>query len=150
VFPFGHGLSYTSFRYDDLVLSADELPVDGELAISFTLANVGSRAGTEVAQLYLRDDVGSVTRPVKELKGFARVSLDAGETARVTFGVHTDLLSFTGVDHERIVEPGTIAAMIGASSSDIRLTANATVTGDVRRVGNDRRLTSTVVVERPG
>jgi beta-glucosidase len=148
VFPFGHGLSYTTFEYADLVLSSDEVPVDGEFAVRFTVTNTGHRAGTEVAQLYLRDDVGTITRPVRELEGFARLALEAGETTEVMLGVPVDLLAFTGPDYRRIVEPGAITVMVGASSTDIRLTGTLVLTGEVRVVGDDRRMTSSVAVGR--
>jgi beta-glucosidase len=146
VWPFGHGLSYTTFEYGDLTCTA-EAPVDGTLTVTCTVTNRGTRAGTEVAQLYVRDDTASVTRPIKELKGFARVSLPPDGRATVTFTIPVDLLSFTGLDGRRIVEPGTGSVMVGASSADIRLQAPFELVGDVRVVGEDRALTSSVHVD---
>ena len=106
VFPFGHGLSYTTFAYDDFEIDTTEVPVDGEIVVSFTLVEHRRPGRYRVAQLYVRDPVASITRPVLELKGFARVDLEPGERRRVTFAVPADLLAFTGVDGHRIVEPG--------------------------------------------
>ena len=132
-YPFGHGLSYTSFAFEDLRMAAREVPVEGgEVSLSFTLRNIGARAGTAVPQLYVRDRLASVVRPVKELKGFGRVTLAPGEARRVTFHLPTDMLSFTGMDHRRRVEPGAFELMIGASSGDIALSQTVTLTGDVR------------------
>ncbi|MBW2061646.1 MAG: fibronectin type III-like domain-contianing protein [Deltaproteobacteria bacterium] len=148
VFAFGHGLSYTTFEYSDLSISAAKVPVDGEATISCTVRNTGDRAGDEVAQLYLQDLTASVTRPVKELKGFVRLSLQPGEAKQVSFYVPADLLSFTGIDYKRIVEPGAIKVMVGSSSADIRLKGEFNLTGPVREVGEDRALMSRVAVER--
>jgi hypothetical protein len=147
VFPFGHGLSYTEFKYSDLDLSASEIPVDGQVDISCTIRNIGDREGDEVVQLYLQDLHASVTRPILELKGFTRVDLKPGEAKRVTFTVHADLLSFTGLDYKKIVEPGRVAVRIGSSSRDIRLKREFELTGPVREVGEDRVLSSQVRIE---
>ncbi len=93
------------------------------------MRNTGDRAGDEVVQLYVRDRVASITRPSRELKGFARVALEPGERRTVTFTVPADLLSFVGVDFARIVEPGTIEVKIGASSADIRLETSVELVG---------------------
>jgi beta-glucosidase len=146
LFPFGHGLSYTTFAYDDLQIESIDVPVDGEIVLSFSLSNTGDRAGAEIAQLYVRDPVASITRPVLELKGFARVDLDPGERRLLTFAVPADLLSFTGVDGRRIVEPGLIRLNVGASSADIRLEGNVHLTGATRIVGEHRALFSRVEV----
>ena len=106
LFAFGHGLSYTTFGYADLELSADHTPTDGGVGISCTVRNTGSVAGTEVVQLYLGDPVSSVVRPTRWLAGFTRVTLAPGESARVTFRLHADRTAFTGRDGTRIVEPG--------------------------------------------
>ena len=147
VFPFGHGLSYTEFEYQDLSLSAPEIPVDGQLDVSCTIRNIGGREGDEVVQLYLQDLYASVTRPLLELKGFTRISLKPSEAKRVTFTIHADLLAFTGLDYKKIVEPGKIAAKIGSSSQDLRLQGEFELTGDTREPGEDRVLSSLVNVE---
>src|SRR5690606_8769544 len=95
--PFGHGLGYTSFAWSGAE-SGGEWPVDGETTVAVTVRNTGDRAGAEVVQLYLHDPVAQTTRPVTRLIGFARVPLEPGESARVTFTVHADLTSFTGVN----------------------------------------------------
>lgn len=134
LFPFGHGLSYTRFEYTDLELSSETIANDGTVEISATVTNAGDREGSDVVQLYLSDPVASVVRPLKRLIGFQRVSLAAGESARVTFLVHADRTSFTGVDLKRIVEPGEFRVRVGASSEDTRLEAVFRIDGEVRVV----------------
>ena len=148
LFAFGHGLSYTTFEYADLELSAAEVPTDGEVRVSCTVRNTGLVAGTEVVQLYLGDPVSSVVRPVQWLAGFARASLAPGEAARVTFRLHADRTSFTGQDLTRIVEPGTITVTVGGSSDDLPLTGSFTLTGPLRTVGIDRVLDTPVSVKK--
>jgi hypothetical protein len=148
LFAFGHGLSYTTFEYADLELSAAEVPTDGEVRVSCTVRNTGPAAGTEVVQLYLGDPVATVVRPVKWLAGFARASLAPGEAARVTFLLHADRTSFTGRDLTRIVEPGTIAVTLGGSSDDLPLKGSFTLTGPLRTVGIDRVLDTPVTVKK--
>jgi beta-xylosidase len=148
LFPFGHGLSYTTFEYADLALSADKVATDAAVEISCTVRNVGQVAGTEVAQLYLGDPLASVVRPERWLAGFARATLDPGEAARVTFLVHADRTSFTGRDLTRIVEPGTITVTLGGSSSDLPLTGSFILTGPIRTVGIDRVLHTPVSVKK--
>ncbi len=145
-FPFGHGLSYTTFDYDGLTLSAERVPTDGSLDISVDVRNSGDRAGSEVVQLYLDDVQAQVTRPVRQLAGFARVDLEPGETARVTFTLHADRTSFTGRDLRRIVEPGRIDVYVGRSVADLPCSASFELTGPVRTVGHDRVLTTPVSV----
>jgi len=143
-YPFGHGLSYTRFAYRDLQLSRASVPIDdGEIELGFEVANVGEVAGVEVPQLYVRDPLASVVRPVRELKAFARVVLDAGAAARVTFRVPVDMLCFTGMAGQRIVEPGTFELLVGASSRDIRLRTDVRVEGPVRTLGRAWRMEST-------
>jgi beta-glucosidase len=139
-YPFGHGLSYTSFAYDELELSAEQVPTDGEVEISCAVRNTGDRPGTEIVQLYTADPIAQLPRPVTQLTGFARVELTPGEQRKVTFRLHADRLAYTGPDLHRIVEPGEINVMLGASSADIRLTGTIHLTGPIRRVGHDRAL----------
>jgi beta-glucosidase len=134
LFPFGHGLSYTTFEYSGLQVSPAQLPPDGEVTIQATVTNTGARSGDEVVQLYLHDLVGSVTRPVKELKGFQRVSLAPGEAATVTFTVPAALLAFYDQSLRYVVEPGMIEVLAGASSDDIRLTGQFELAGPVTPV----------------
>lgn len=116
LFPFGHGLSYTDFDYADIGISADEVPVGASVIISAEIRNRGNVEADEVVQLYTRDLVGSITRPVKELKAFRRVRLKPGESCTVSFELHTDDLSFCGRDGKRVTEPGQFHAWIGGSS----------------------------------
>jgi hypothetical protein len=142
LFAFGHGLSYTSFDYTDFELGADEIGTDGEVEVSCVVRNAGDRAGAEVVQLYIADPVAQVTRPVLQLAGFCRLELEPGERARVTFSLHADRTAYTGVDLRRIVEPGRIDVLIGASSGDIRGRLSLRLTGDLRVVEHDRVLTT--------
>jgi len=128
LFPFGHGLSYTRFEYSDLRVEPSAVEPGGAVTISFCLANVGDREGDEVAQLYVRDVVASVTRPVKELKGFKRVTLRPGERRRVVFTLPTQLLAFYGRDMRPVIEAGVYEVMVGSSSEDIRLRGSFEVT----------------------
>lgn len=141
LYPFGHGLTWTAFVYEDLAVDADVIPTDGTVRISVTVRNNGQRAGTEVVQLYLSDPVASVVRPSRWLAGWARVRLDAGRAARIDFTVHADRVSFTGVDLDRVVEPGLIHAEIGPSSADLPLRGSFVLEGPERVVGSDRILT---------
>ncbi len=140
LFAFGHGLSYTSFEYSGLELSAHEVPTDGAVEISCTVRNAGDVAGTEVVQLYLTDPVSQVVRPVRWLAGFARVPLAPGEARRVAFRLHADRTSFTGLSGKQIVEPGDIQVAIGGASDSLPLAATFTLTGPLRAVGCHRVL----------
>lgn len=148
-FAFGHGLTYTSFDWSDLMASGSA-GTDGSLELSFTVRNTGDRAGAEVVQLYLHDPVASVVQPVQRLIGYVRIPLEAGERAAVAVTVPADLASFTGRDGRRIVEPGELELRLGASSTDVRLTATATLTGPVRRVDHTRELHARFTVGREG
>lgn len=142
-YPFGHGLGYTTFEYRELELESATVPItDGEVVLSFEVTNVGSRRGADVPQLYVRDRLASVVRPVRELRAFKRVELSAGEAVHVTFRVPVDMLSFTGMSGQRIVEPGRFDLSVGASSADIRLRAEVEVTGQTRMLGRDWRMES--------
>jgi len=120
LFPFGFGLSYTTFAYSNLRLSANRIPANGHTRVSVDVRNTGSRGGDEVVQLYIRDETSSATRPVKELRGFQRLSLAPGETRTVSFDVGPDHLSYHGSDMKRVVEPGTFQLMVGGSSADLK------------------------------
>ena len=140
LFAFGHGLSYTSFGYEDLSISPDRMATNGVAEISCTVGNTGTRAGAEVVQLYLSDPVASVVRPASWLAGFIRVPLEAGERRRVTFRVHADRTAFSGRSGERIVEPGEIGIGVGGASDRLPLRGSLTLHGPVRAVGPDRVL----------
>jgi beta-glucosidase len=116
LFPFGHGLSYTTFSYSNLKVAPARVGPGGRAQVAVTVTNTGRRAGEEVVQLYLRDVVSSVTRPVKELKDFARVSLAPGESKTVSFTITPDKLAFYDLNMERTVEPGAFDVMVGTSS----------------------------------
>ena len=118
LWPFGYGLSYTSYKYDDLKLSAKEVSQNQNVEVSVKVTNTGQRDGVEIVQLYIRDKYSSVTRPVKELKDFARVALKAGESKVVTFTITPDKLAFYDKKMKWIVEPGEFVVMAGASSAD--------------------------------
>ena len=116
LFPFGYGLSYGEFEYADLEVSDDAIEAGGSLTVSVVLRNTGRHAATEVVQLYTRDLVGNVTRPVRELKGYQRVRLAPGESQRVEFELHTDSLRFYGRDNTLMLEPGEFHVWVGGSS----------------------------------
>ncbi|WP_433291624.1 glycoside hydrolase family 3 N-terminal domain-containing protein [Actinoplanes sp. CA-030573] len=148
LFPFGHGRSYTTFEVDDLRISDETVPTDGEFTVTVRVRNTGERAGDEVVQLYLHDVVASVTRPVKQLTGFARVPLEPGEAKDVRFRVHTDRTAFTGRDLRRIVEPGALEIMVGTSAEDLPCRGAVTLTGPVRETGLRRVLLTPVEIEK--
>ena len=116
LYPFGYGLSYSSFEYGEPVLSADEMDADGSVTLKVTVRNAGPMDGAEAVQLYIRDEYGSVTRPVKELKAVQKVWLEAGESRELSFGITPDMLSCWGLDEEWKVEPGEFTLMVGPSS----------------------------------
>ena len=118
LFPFGYGLSYTTFGYDKLSLSTDKLSANEALTANVEITNTGKYAGTEVVQLYVRDKVGSVTRPVKELKGFQRITLQPGETKKVTFSLPASELAFWNIDMQKVVEPGEFTLWLGTNSEE--------------------------------
>lgn len=121
LYPFGYGLSYTTFQYSDLQISQPVIGPQGSLDIRCKVTNSGGRAGDEVAQLYLRDDVSSVTTYVKVLRGFERIHLAPGETKEVTFHLTPQDIGLWNRDNHFVVEPGTFTVMVGSSSEDIRL-----------------------------
>ena len=130
LYPFGYGLSYTQFAYSNLVIADAPATVTGRVTIQADVTNTGTVAGEEVVQLYVHDPYASVTRPVKELKGFRRVALAAGESRTVTFVLPISSLGFHNVDLNYVVEPGAFEVMVGSSSEDIRLTGSFEVTGE--------------------
>lgn len=144
--PFGHGLTYTTFAYSDLGLDDTLLATDAETTVRCVVTNVGPRAGTEVVQLYLGDPVGQVTRPVRQLAGFVRVTLEAGCSAQVEFTLHADRTSFTGRALRRVVEPGVVEIFVGASAGDLPLHGRLELVGEERQVGHDRVLLTPVRV----
>jgi beta-glucosidase len=124
LFPFGYGLSYTTFAYRSLALDAAECAPGDEIQVTVELQNTGARAGKEVVQLYVRDVESSLVRPEKELKGFAKVALEPGETGKVTFILDREALSFYDPGRAQwIAEPGEFEVLVGSSSRDLRLKA---------------------------
>jgi beta-glucosidase-like glycosyl hydrolase len=146
LFAFGYGASYTSFEVADLRISDATVPTDGEFTASVRICNVGRRTGEEVVQLYVRDVVAQVVRPVRQLVGYARVRLAPGEDADVLFHVHTDRLSFVGLDFDRVVEPGDMEVLVGTSAADLPCRGLVRLTGPTRVVGHGRRLITPVTV----
>ncbi len=120
LFPFGYGLSYTTFEYSPMTLSSDAMTTSGKITASVNVTNTGAVEGTEVVQFYIRDMVGSIARPVQELKGFERISLKPGESRTVTFTIDAELLKFYNKDLEYVCEPGQFEAMIGPNSRDVQ------------------------------
>ena len=120
LYPFGYGLSYTTFEYGDITLSGEEMAADGSLTASVTVRNSGSYDADEVVQLYIRDVVGSISRPVKELKGFQRIHLNAGESQTVNFTITPELLKFYDYNLDYVLEPGDFEVMIGPNSRDVK------------------------------
>ncbi len=135
---FGHGLSYTQFVYSDLSLSKEELLPEDELTMSLCITNTGTVPGTEVVQMYLQDVQASMTRPVKELQGFARVNLAPGESKRLSFTVQPSQMAFLDKDMKWKIEKGEIHVQLGASSEDIRLEGSFRIIEDRWINGRDR------------
>jgi len=120
LFSFGYGLSYTTFKIDNLRLSKSRIKADEKTVLKVDVANTGARKGDEVVQMYIRDKVSSVTRPVKELKGFKRVTLEPGRTQTVEFNITPDTLSFLDENMKETVEPGAFDIMAGPNSVDLQ------------------------------
>ena len=120
LYPFGYGLSYTTFRFSDITLNRSSIGMDNELVASVTVTNTGDRAGSEVVQLYIRDLVGSVTRPVKELKGFEKIYLQPNESRTVRFTIAPEMLKFYNADLKFVAEPGDFDVMIGPDSRNVK------------------------------
>ncbi len=147
LWPFGFGLSYTRFELSNLRLDRIEVPTqDGELVATVDIANTGDRRGDEVVQLYVRDVEASVARPVLELLGFRRISLEPGEVRSVSFHLSVEQLSFTGADYRRVIEAGVVEVFVGTSSADRRLAATLTLVGPtVNLVDRTRYVTGTTL-----
>ena len=120
LFPFGYGLSYTTFEYGPLTLSSNTMTASGDIKATVTVTNTGAVEGTEVVQLYIRDMVGSIARPVQELKGFERITLKPGESRQVTFTINANLLKFYNKDLQYVCEPGDFEVMVGTDSRTVQ------------------------------
>jgi beta-glucosidase len=121
LYPFGYGLSYTTFEYSEPVLSANEMTPEGKIMLSVKVRNTGKRAGAEVVQMYIRDFVGSISRPLKELKGFQKIQLESGAEKEVKFEIGVDLLQFYNSKLDLVAEPGTFQVMVGPNSQDLQM-----------------------------
>ena len=146
LFPFGHGLSYTQFKYCNLKLDKEHAGLDEILQIAFDVKNTGSVAGDEVVQLYTSDEYAAFPRPVKELRGFVRVHLLPGERKSVRFDLPVNMLAYYGEGLKLVLEPGTIKVLVGSSSEDIRLQATFDVIGGTNQIVKDRVLDCRVTV----
>ncbi|MFC2110802.1 glycoside hydrolase family 3 C-terminal domain-containing protein, partial [Bacteroidota bacterium] len=118
LFPFGHGLSYGNFEYADIKVSNSEITPNTEITASVTVTNTGKVKAKEVVQMYLKDEIGSVTRPDKELKGFEKIELAPGESKTVSFTITPKMLEFTGISMKKVLEAGDYKVMIGTSSKE--------------------------------
>ena len=118
IYPFGYGLSYTNFDYSDIKISNEVITPNTELEVSVTVKNTGKMKAKEVVQMYIKDEIGSVTRPDKELKGFEKIELDAGESKTVSFKITPKMLEFTGMEMTKILEAGDYTVMVGTSSKE--------------------------------
>jgi beta-glucosidase len=123
LFPFGHGLSYTTFSYSAPTVVPGKITADGRATVSVEVTNTGPRSGDEVVQLYIRAEVSRATRPLMELKGFKRITLKPGERRTVNFEIGPDELSYHGPDMKRVVEPGRFRLMVGGSSEGLKSVA---------------------------
>ena len=146
LFPFGHGLSYTQFKYCNLKLDKEQAGLDEILQIAFDVKNTGSVAGDEVVQLYTSDEYAAFPRPVKELRGFARVHLLPGERKSVRFDLPVNMLAYYGEGLKLVLEPGTVKVLVGSSSEDIRLQSAFEVIGGTNQIVKDRVLDCPVTV----
>lgn len=146
LFPFGHGLSYTQFEFENLRIAPTQVAPDGRVQISVDVKNVGERKGDEVVQLYIHDVVASVTRPIKELKGFKRITLEPGEKKTVIFTLAVSQLGFYDRRMALVVEPGTIDVMVGSSSEQIRLSGQFEIVGETTEIAAHKTFFSTVEV----
>jgi beta-glucosidase len=150
LYPFGHGISYTTFDYDDLEIESTAVTTDGVIRLAFTVTNTGERAGEEVVQIYGQDVVGRTVRPARTLIAFRRVSLEAAGSVRVVVDVPTSLFALWDARDGWVVEPGAIRLFVGRSSADIRLTDRVELTGSDYFPGHSRALTSTVTLADGG
>lgn len=147
LFPFGYGLSYTQFEYSDLKLDKTSVTKDESVRVSCAVKNVGKVRGEEVVQLYVQDEIASLPRPVKELKAFARVSLEPGISKKITFEVPANILAFYDVDLNLIIEPGRIKVYVGSSSEDIRLEGEFMIHGSEKMLIEKRLYSCPVQVK---
>ena len=148
--PFGFGLSYTTFEYSDFKIESEEVPTTGSFKASICVQNTGNMPGDAVIQLYCADPVASVTRPVKELKGFARVHLECGQKVRVQFEVAASQMAFVDRDMQFVVEPGEIQVMFGEHVEKIVASGTVTLSGEKQYVDESREFFSRYTVQGVG
>ncbi|SHF39938.1 beta-glucosidase [Caldanaerobius fijiensis DSM 17918] len=147
LYPFGYGLSYTEFEFSNLEVSPYEVGVDDKIKISVDIQNIGNYKGDEVVQLYIQQIVSNVTRPVKELKGFKRVTLQPGEKKKVIFELAITQLGFYNEEMRYVVEPGIVKVMVGSSSDDIRVSGEFKITGEILDVSGKKEFFTNVVID---
>lgn len=147
LYPFGFGLSYTTFAYSNFKISKTNVAIGDDVEISVDVENTGEYAGDEVVQLYIRDEAASVTRPVKELKGFKRIYLERGAKKRVKFTLSTIQMGFYGMSLNYQVEPGKIEIMIGSSSDEIPCSGEILLEGETQNMEGRKKFTTEVSVE---
>jgi beta-glucosidase len=147
LYPFGHGLSYTTFEYSKLKISPERATTGEIVDISMQVKNVGKVTGDEVVQLYARDEFASIPRPVKELRGYQRVTLRPGETRTLTFHLSANQLAFYDIDLNLVLEPGAVDIMLGSSSEDIRLCSEFVITGHKKMAVLERVFVCPVSIE---
>jgi beta-glucosidase len=121
LYPFGFGLSYTTFEYSNMQFERNNIASNQSVKVNCTITNTGDRDGDEVVQLYIRDLLSTISRPVMELKGFERIQLKKGESKQVTFTITPEMLAMLNAAMQKVIEPGNFSIMIGASSRDIKL-----------------------------
>jgi beta-glucosidase len=138
LFPFGHGLSYTTFEFDNLRIDQAEVGVGGKVAISVDVTNTGDRAGDEVVQLYVRQRGTTVPRPIKELKGFKRITLQLGERRTVIFALYTNQLGLVNGEMAFVIQPGAVEVMVGNSSQHLPLTGTFEIVGQTTDISAEK------------
>lgn len=142
LYPFGYGLSWTTFDYGTPTLLNENVDIHGDVTLSVAVKNSGERSGSEVVQVYVRDNIASMVRPLQELKAFQRVALAPGESATLTFTIPVDMLNFTSHQGQRIVEPGEFELQVGRSSADIQGRVTVNVSGETRVLPENWRMMS--------
>jgi beta-glucosidase len=147
LYPFGHGLSYTCFEYGDLSINRKQAATGESVDISLKITNSGSVAGDEVVQFYICDEYASTPRPVKELKGFHRLTLDPGESRQLTFHFPVDMLAFYDNELNLVVEAGKIRVFLGSSSTDVRLQGEIEVIGAAKTLVGQRVFNCSVTIQ---
>ena len=147
LYPFGHGLSYTTFEYSDIEVSKEQASIGESVAISVSVKNSGAVPGDEVVQMYVHQRYASIPRPVKELKGYARVRLNPGESRRIKFDLPVDQLAFYDQKLSLVLEPGMVDVMVGSSSEDIRLHGSFEIVGEGKMIVADRVFVCPVSIE---